>query len=131
MIHDLLLTVHRDCTWSNIMFDPRLLYPQMFHPVLFDMRRDNIDWSAKYYSRTARPPKYYLIDFGLSRKYKPEDAPFLEYPILGGDKSVPEFRVSVDRQDPFPTDVYYIGNVIREHLMNVRLRDYRCIVMTD
>lgn len=114
-------TVSRDCTFSNIVFDPRPLFPQMFHPVRYKSKRDNIWRSAKYYSRTARPTKYYFIDFGISRKFEPEDAPFLEYPILGGDKSAPEFEVSVDLQDPFPTDVYYIGNLIREHLMGVCL----------
>ena len=56
----------RDCTFSNIVLDPKPLFPQMFHAVRYKSRRDNIWRSAKYYSRTARPTKYYFIDFGIS-----------------------------------------------------------------
>lgn len=125
------LTSSRDCTWCNIVADPRPLFPQMFHPVRYNCRRDNVERYATYYSRTARPTKYYFIDFGISRKYKPEDVPFLEDPILGGDKSAPEFQVSDDPQDPFPTDVYYIGNLVRQHLMKVCLLQHSCIAISD
>jgi len=43
---------------------------------------------------------------------------YLEYPIMGGDKSVPEFRTGGGEAcNPFPTDVYYLGNMIREHFL--------------
>lgn len=102
----------------NIMMDPRPLYPEMFHPVDDHL---NITWNgfAKHHSRTARPTKYYFIDFGLSRKYKPSDAPFLEDIILGGDKSVPEYQGDAEACDPFPADVYYLGNAIRKALVEV------------
>ena len=38
----------------------------------------------KHYSRTQRPVKYYFVDFGISRRYNPDDGPPLEYPIFGG-----------------------------------------------
>jgi len=66
-------------------------------------------------SRTRNPLKYYLIDFGLSRLYKPEDAPHLEMPNWGGDKTVPEFQFN-EPCDPFAVDVYCIGNYVREML---------------
>ena len=66
-------------------------------------------------SRTHNPLKYYLIDFGLSRLYKPEDGPHLEMPSWGGDKSVPEFRFK-EPCDPFAVDVYCIGNYVRRLL---------------
>ncbi|KAJ7670462.1 hypothetical protein B0H17DRAFT_1162153 [Mycena rosella] len=66
---------------------------------------------AKFYNRTQRPPKYYLIDFGLSRKYPTRDPPPLEPPIIGGDKTVPEHQ-RADPCDPFPTDIYVLGNMI-------------------
>lgn len=102
----------------NIMMDPRPLYPQLFHPanVLMDMDAQKM---AKYHSRTARPTKYYLIDFGLSRRYSQHDAPFLEDIIRGGDKSVPEHQGDLEQCDPFPTDIYYLGNMIREHFLKV------------
>ena len=102
----------------NIMMDPKPLYPDGYHPVLRDSKRNGKGF-AKYYSRTARPTRYYLIDFGISRKYKPSDAPFLEIPIRGGDKSVPEFNPVTRRCDPFATDIYYLGNAIRENFLEV------------
>ncbi|KAJ6543681.1 hypothetical protein B0H10DRAFT_2134463 [Mycena sp. CBHHK59/15] len=60
------------------------------------------------------PPKYYLIDFGISRRYKPEQLP------------PPEFRNSYTPCDPFPTDIYYIGNLIRENFLDVRCFDLCC-----
>ncbi|KAL1945818.1 hypothetical protein VTO73DRAFT_1820 [Trametes versicolor] len=64
--------------------------------------------------------KYYFIDFGLSRRYDPMDGPPREHPIRGGDKSVPEFQPGVwkgELLDPFPTDIYYLGNLIRMDIM--------------
>ncbi|TRM70247.1 kinase-like domain-containing protein [Schizophyllum amplum] len=103
---------HRDCIDLNIMMDASPLYDQPYHPRRTDWRRD-FKGKAKAHTRTERPVVYYLIDFGLSRRYDlPYERP-LEEPILGGDKSVPEFQNSAAPCDPFPTDVYYLGNMIR------------------
>jgi len=95
----------------NIMMDPKPLFPKMFHP---QAPHHTIDFKGrlKHFTRTARPTKYYLIDFGLSRKYNPADGPPLEYPIRGGDRTVPEFQKSDDACNPFPTDVCYLGNMM-------------------
>ena len=72
----------------NIMLDPKPLYPKMYH-FIFDQRTPDLRGTAKHYTRTTHPTRYYFIDFGISRKYPPgEDHP-LEDPIFGGDKSVP------------------------------------------
>ena len=94
------------------MMDSNRMYPHGFHPIQMERSRDR-KGLAKHYDRTRRPPKYYFIDFGISRRYNPDDGPPLEEPIRGGDKSVPEFQKSDAPCDPFPTDVYYLGNVIR------------------
>lgn len=89
----------------------------MFHPRVTDKSRD---WkgTAKHSTRTLHPVKYYFIDFGLSRRYDPKDGPPREHPILGGDKSVPEFQNwNGELLDPFPTDIYYLGNLIRIKIM--------------
>jgi hypothetical protein len=104
----------------NIMMDGSM-YPDGWHPCHDWMKRDYSD-DAKPYTRTERPPKYYLIDFGISRRYSPDDTSPSEYPILGGDKSVPEFRKSADKCNPYPTDVYYLGNMIRQDFMQVSVR---------
>ncbi|KAI0665380.1 kinase-like domain-containing protein [Trametes maxima] len=103
---------HRDCQAPNILYDPRPIYPKMFHPQVTDKAR-NWKGSAKHSTRTRHPVKYYIIDFGLSRRYNPDDGPPREHPIRGGDKSVPEFQNwQGELLDPFPTDIYYLGNMI-------------------
>ncbi|KZT71756.1 hypothetical protein DAEQUDRAFT_687108 [Daedalea quercina L-15889] len=106
---------HRDISILNVMMDARPMYSEkLWHP------RDptsNLDFSgsSKHCTRTERPVKYFYIDFGLSRKYNPADGPPRELPILGGDKTVPEFQGEGCNvpADPFRTDVYYLGNLIR------------------
>ncbi|EIW62637.1 uncharacterized protein TRAVEDRAFT_34025 [Trametes versicolor FP-101664 SS1] len=116
-VTSLSFTLARDCQAPNILYDPRPLYPNMFHPRVTDKSRD---WkgTAKHSTRTLHPVKYYFIDFGLSRRYDPKDGPPREHPILGGDKSVPEFQNwNGELLDPFPTDIYYLGNLIRIKIM--------------
>lgn len=98
--------------------DPRPTFPNGWHPQTF-RSKPNLNGHASYYTRTARPTKYFLIDFGISRKYEPSNKSPREYPIWGGDKTVPEFQHSDDAQDPFPTDIYYLGNMIREDFLQV------------
>ncbi|KAL4244672.1 hypothetical protein ABKN59_010317 [Abortiporus biennis] len=109
---------HRDCGRLNIMMDPKPMFPKMYHPRDINLARNFKD-DAKFYSRTVRPPKYYLIDFGLSSRYEPDNTAPREIPIIGGDKSVPEFQNGTAPMDPFPTDVYYIGNVVRVDFLEV------------
>ncbi|GBE80560.1 hypothetical protein SCP_0302750 [Sparassis crispa] len=109
---------HRDCMQLNTMMEPTM-YPDLFHPVKSTKKQD-LSGPAKYYSRIERPPRYYYVDFGLSRKYDPKDGPPLEPPILGGDRSVPEFQgIGYHKtSDPFPTDIYYLGNLIRQGFLH-------------
>jgi len=107
---------HRDCMDLNIMMDPTPLYPEPYHPSRDDLKRD-FNGSAKPLTRTQRPVKYYLVDFGISRRYKAEDGAPVEEQIFGGDKTVPEFRKSSEPCNPFPTDVYYLGNMIRKNFL--------------
>ncbi|KAI0044693.1 hypothetical protein FA95DRAFT_1623033 [Auriscalpium vulgare] len=105
---------HRDCTGQNIVLDPSDMYPNSFHPVKIN-RTKNFHWIAKSYTRTQRPPRYYLIDFGLSSYYDPASGEPLDSVLRGGDKSAPEFRgfPNCPSYNPFPTDIYYIGNMFR------------------
>ncbi|TBU48088.1 kinase-like domain-containing protein [Dichomitus squalens] len=111
---------HRDISDLNIMMDPRPLFPQLFHFARPSETQD-MRGTARYYTRTRYPVKYYFIDFGLSRKFDPAAGPPRSRPIWGGDRSVPEFHRSLGPCDPFPTDIYYIGNVVR----TVLLQEYR------
>ena len=101
------------------MLDPSNMYPESFHPARISRSRD-FRHRAKAYTRTRRPSRYLLIDFGLSRYYDPVNGPPLEMPIRGGDKSAPEHQDNETPCDPFPTDVYYLGNLVRRYFMQVR-----------
>ena len=120
-LHDQLTTRLSDCMTLNIMLDPHEMYPQLYHFVATHSTRDNRK-DASYYSRTRRPPKYYWTDFGLSRQYDPDNVNPLEEPIIGGDRTVPEFQEdpSIFR-NPFHTDVYYLGNLIREDFLQASM----------
>ncbi|KAI0709581.1 kinase-like domain-containing protein [Cerioporus squamosus] len=110
---------HRDIMTLNIMMDSKPILPDMFHPTATQKTRDFKGY-VQPYTRTARPVRYYLTDFGLSRRYSPDDPNPLEVPIFGGDKSVPEFQKDpYAPANPFRTDVYYMGNLIREDFLQV------------
>jgi hypothetical protein len=99
------------------MMDATLLYPEPYHPVKTYKR--GFTGEATHLTRTKRPTRYYLVDFGISRRYNPQDGTPIEAPIWGGDKTVPEFQNSNEPRNPFPTDIYYLGNLIRETFIQV------------
>ena len=63
-----------------------------------------------------RPPVYHLIGFGWSRRYASRDV--TDEPLRRGDKLAPEHRSS-GRCNPFQTDIYCIGNLVRHEFMEV------------
>ncbi|KAJ3556605.1 hypothetical protein NM688_g1939 [Phlebia brevispora] len=92
-----------------------------FHPASPD-KDAALKKKAKHYTRTQRPVKYYFIDFGISEQYllAPEKngVPSALAPVhVGGDRTVPEFQGSATTHDPFPADVYYVGNLLREYIL--------------
>ncbi|KAJ7088720.1 kinase-like domain-containing protein [Mycena belliarum] len=108
---------HRDLNGLNIMMEGSKMFPDGWSPHHPKLNRDFYSGRARLYTRTQRPPKYYIIDFGISRQYDTRDPPPLEDPHRGGDKSVPEFQLTEAGEapepcDPFPTDIYYLGNLI-------------------
>ncbi|KAF9244433.1 hypothetical protein BU15DRAFT_85845 [Melanogaster broomeanus] len=109
-----------DCMGLNIMMDGETLYDEPFHPVRPHRKRD-FSGLARHRTRTERPPKYFFIDFGISRRYDASSREPQEDPIWGGDQTVPEFQHSNRPRNPFPTDVYYIGNMVREDFMQEKI----------
>ncbi|KAH9169624.1 kinase-like domain-containing protein [Lactarius sanguifluus] len=104
---------HRDCTVNNIMFDPSNMYPKGYHISQINRSRD-LKGRAERHTRTDRPPRYYLINFGLSRKYFSRDV--VDEPLRGGDETTPEHLLG-GRCNPFRTDIYNLGNVVREQFL--------------
>lgn len=93
--------------------DPLFLDP--WHPLDIYSRRD-LNAGARHLTRTARPVKYYFIDFELSRQYDPNGPPPVETEFISGDDSIPEYFVHRVPYDPFPVDVYCAGNIMLEYL---------------
>lgn len=100
------------------MMDAAPLYPHPWHPGDSNVKRD---WSGKTKpsTRTRHPVKYVFIDFGLSRRYTADQCPPSEAIIEGGIKTAPEFFSGQMRCDPFPTDVWYLGDMIQTEFIEV------------
>ena len=106
------------------MLDPSGMYPNGFHPIKINRTKD-FKGNAPRYDRTLRPPRYYLVGFGMSRKYSSRNA--LDRPLRGGDKSAPEHQDG-SLSNPFCTDIYYLGNLICERFLKVLLLIVGCLL---
>ncbi|PCH36039.1 hypothetical protein WOLCODRAFT_91811 [Wolfiporia cocos MD-104 SS10] len=120
---------HRDISTLNVMMDPAPMFPNLYHPIRTYMKRDFSGRVRFHYSRTERPTRYFYVDFGLSRRYGPDDNDPQELPILGGNKTVPEFQQEgYDMpSNPFCTDIYYLGDLIRDSF----LKEYNGLEFMD
>lgn len=68
---------------------------------------------------TSNPVKYYFIDFEAAEKFE-EDDERLVYLTFCQDDDLPENDYDTDH-DPFPVDVFSLGNAYRKKLYRVRL----------
>jgi hypothetical protein len=109
------------------MLDPSRMYPKGYHPTQIHRRQD-FKGRAKRYTRTDRPPRYYLIDFGLSRRYPSRNVS--EEPLRGGDRSAPEHHRG-GWCNPFYTDIYYLGNLVRNSFMRVSVTSSLAVQEAD
>lgn len=108
---------HRDCMQLNILMDDSM-FIDAWHASDQYMSED-YKRVARHRARTKSPPRYYYIDFGISRQYEASNADPLEEPIFGGDKEVPEFNEdNFKPRNPFPTDVWYLGHAIQETFLD-------------
>ena len=106
--------------YLNIMMNGAM-YPKGWHAVLAYQDKTSTN-RAKYFTRTQKPPKYYLIDFGISYQFASDNTQPRIMPIISGDRTAPELqgRGEAIRHDPFPTDIYYLGNVFKQNFLEVR-----------
>ena len=103
----------------NIMMDADAMWSEPHHTMDYRMNRSFTKAVKLALSRTAKRTKYYIIDFGLSRRYPPDSC--VETAPEGGDRTVPEFVNGLEEtpHDPFAVDIYCVGNVIQEYILDV------------
>ncbi len=105
----------------NVMMDPTKMYPEGYIPERPYMKVDCSGHVSPSCTRTACWPRYYLIDFGHARRYDPADGIPSEPILRGADRTAPEHSkpVAPFECNPFPTDIYYLGNMLREYFLDV------------
>ncbi|KAF8875630.1 kinase-like domain-containing protein [Infundibulicybe gibba] len=106
---------HRDCKYDNIMMDSSQLYHEQVHPTNVQRTRDYTRLSRVKFTRTQKPVKYYLIDFGLSCQYEATEEHPLAEPLWGGTQGLPEYETG-ELVNPFHVDVYCIANIVRNFI---------------
>ncbi|KAF9077760.1 hypothetical protein BDP27DRAFT_1441790 [Rhodocollybia butyracea] len=107
---------HKDCSINNMVMDAKKMYPDGHHPSR-PSRTYDYKKRVRHFSRTLVPPRYYLIDFGFSRKYDSSQERSSEYAILSGGTEPPECKAEAPC-DPFATDVFLVGNMIRRRFLD-------------
>ncbi|KAF8829573.1 hypothetical protein HHX47_DHR3000455 [Lentinula edodes] len=107
---------HRDCSLNNMAMEANSMFIRQYHPMAPKKR---YDWNGRalHFSRTRRPPRYYLIDFGCSRMYDPSQPRPLEYSLKSGGYIPPEGLADMPC-DPFATDVFFLGNLMRTSFLD-------------
>ena len=75
-----------------------------------NLRKPDLSGPAKFYTRTQRPSKYFIIDFGMSRRYESDN----DSPV---EPTVTENGVQL--QNPFQVDIYLAGELIRQVFLDV------------
>ncbi|KAJ3528522.1 hypothetical protein NMY22_g9377 [Coprinellus aureogranulatus] len=109
--------IHGDVSINNIMMDASEIYPDGFHPLEPHM---SADWRVPVtpqYTRTEKPPKYFIIDFGCSRVLRDDS---VTMSLSGTDRSVPEHQAirAGTPQDAFLIDVYCVGNMLKAEFLD-------------
>lgn len=93
------------------MMESSKIFPDGYH-FRMNFRKPDLSGPARFYTRTQRPPKYFLIDFGMSLQYEDGHDPPPE-PSMVEDE--------VQMQTPFQADVRLVGEIVREIFMDVSL----------
>jgi len=115
-----ILTRSRDCTIHNILMEGDGMYPQGFHPVWPNASLTSNGPAKRRFTRTKRPPRYYLTGFETSCYFPPSVTNPLISPSAEGDSHATEQQDQLSPYDAFPADVHGLGNTIRMFLLGVR-----------
>ncbi|EIW62127.1 uncharacterized protein TRAVEDRAFT_27493 [Trametes versicolor FP-101664 SS1] len=107
---------HRDCAYRNVMMDATAMNPSGYHPLHWRMLPDTVT-PAPTLPRSSVPVTYYLIDFGISTRFSPDDPSKLVVGTKGLETTVPELSATVP-YDPFKTDIYILGALFRQEFLD-------------
>ena len=91
------------------MIEYEKMFPEGYHPNMV-FRKPDLSGRAKSYTRTQRPSKYFIIDFGMSRRYESDNDSPQELTVT--DKGVLS-------QNPFQVDVHLAGELVRQTFLDV------------
>lgn len=100
------------------MMDATAVFPKGFHPMA-ETTLPDLSGPAPFVRRIDVPVKYYFIDFGISTQFAPDQHSRLVLGTDGLDDEVPELSKTVP-YDPFKTDIFIIGNLLRQQFLQVR-----------
>ena len=103
------LDCFRDLKSNNFMIESEKMIPEGCHPRK-DLRKPDLSGPARFYTRTQCPSKYFIIDFGMSRRYESDN----DSPV---ESTVTEKGVQL--QNPFQVDVYLAGELLRQVFLDV------------
>lgn len=98
--------------------DGDCLYPGGFHPSHQFLDPTATESSKPIFRRDAPELKYYIIDFGISSAFN-DSQPRSVVGSDGLDQEVPELA-KWDSYDPFPVDIFTLGNVYKKEFIQVR-----------
>ena len=94
------------------------IYPKGFLPYL-PILDANAKMAHPRRRRDVGGVKYYFIDFGISSWFDGTEGTRLVTGRDGLDREVPELRQS-EPYDPFPVDIFILGNLFKGELTSVR-----------
>ena len=100
------------------MMDGAILFQKGFHPCL-PMTDASGKIARPRRRRDTSGVKYYFTDFGLSSRFETNEGPRLVRGEDGLDQEVPELHQS-EPYNPFPVDIFILGNLFRKELTEVR-----------
>ena len=101
---------------QNILMEGDGMYPEGFHPMWPNITLACDGAAKQRFTRTRKPPRYYLSGFGSASYFPPSERNPLVFTSNGGNDDLPE---QVAPYDPFPADVYCLGSAIHTFLLGV------------
>lgn len=101
------------------MLDGSQLYPGGFHPTVPSLTRTATGVAKSLRRCDVEGVVYYVTDFGISTRFTDPKQPRLVRGNDCQDKEVPELSQWTE-YDPFPVDIFTLGNVFKKQLLKVR-----------